>query len=332
VHSLSQSATNPIICSSNTPPPLPPVAKDGKLFELACFQIFCSVFLFFLFFHRYQTTNLNDRWYPTYTIQGSVLRIFYRQNLWITDEPWWLSLWFRDQSQMSGFNSRHYQIFWVVGLEQGPLSLTSTTEELLGTNSSGSSLEIWEYGRGDPLRWPRHLLSTKVGTNFADKQQLLGRVHLRTKATEFSFSFRSTVSTRANFCIKKAYSFCEQSEIIRLMLECICNTHNKCMQYQPAGSWRQHHATRQLLASAWRRWGYPLLPASVPLHVTSEEATNKTRNLYENNVLLCGTCWVHIHYAPPTTWKQTSEGSQTTRQEKREKSLASCFVKEDTGK
>jgi hypothetical protein len=32
-----------------------------------------------------------------------------------------------------GFDSQCYQIFWeVVGLKQGPLSLVSTTEELLG--------------------------------------------------------------------------------------------------------------------------------------------------------------------------------------------------------
>jgi hypothetical protein len=34
-----------------------------------------------------------------------------------------------------------------VGLERGPLSLASTTEELLGRNISGSGLEIIEYGR-----------------------------------------------------------------------------------------------------------------------------------------------------------------------------------------
>jgi hypothetical protein len=34
-----------------------------------------------------------------------------------------------------------------VGLERGPLSLVSTTEELHGRNSSGSGLEIQEYGR-----------------------------------------------------------------------------------------------------------------------------------------------------------------------------------------
>jgi hypothetical protein len=34
-----------------------------------------------------------------------------------------------------------------------------------------------DYGHRDPLRWPRDTpLSTKVGTNFADKRRLLGRV------------------------------------------------------------------------------------------------------------------------------------------------------------
>jgi hypothetical protein len=37
--------------------------------------------------------------------------------------------------QRPGFDSRHYQIFWqVVSLERGPLSLVSTTEELLVRN------------------------------------------------------------------------------------------------------------------------------------------------------------------------------------------------------
>jgi hypothetical protein len=38
------------------------------------------------------------------------------------------------------------------GQEQGPLSLASTTEELLGRKSRGSSLEIREYGLRDPSR------------------------------------------------------------------------------------------------------------------------------------------------------------------------------------
>jgi hypothetical protein len=40
-----------------------------------------------------------------------------------------------------GFDSRALQEKKVVGLERGPLSLVSATEELLGRNSSGSGLE-----------------------------------------------------------------------------------------------------------------------------------------------------------------------------------------------
>jgi hypothetical protein len=48
----------------------------------------------------------------------------------------WPPLWSGGQSswlqiERSQFHSRRYQIFWqVVGLERGPLSLVSTTEEL----------------------------------------------------------------------------------------------------------------------------------------------------------------------------------------------------------
>jgi hypothetical protein len=75
------------------------------------------------------------------------------------------------QVQRCGFDSWRYQIFWkAVGLERGPLSLVSTTEELL-RRSNGSSLEIWDYGsRVSPL-WPRDTPSIrKVGTNTADKR------------------------------------------------------------------------------------------------------------------------------------------------------------------
>jgi hypothetical protein len=37
-------------------------------------------------------------------------------------------------------------------LERGPLSLVSTTEELLKRKNSGWGLEIREYGRRDPSR------------------------------------------------------------------------------------------------------------------------------------------------------------------------------------
>jgi hypothetical protein len=57
------------------------------------------------------------------------------------------------QIQRSGFDYRRYHIFReVVGLERGPLSLESTSEELLGRKSSGSGLENRDYGRRDPSR------------------------------------------------------------------------------------------------------------------------------------------------------------------------------------
>jgi hypothetical protein len=50
----------------------------------------------------------------------------------------WPPLWSSGQSswrqiRRPGFESRHYQKKKVVGLERGPLSLVSTTEELLDT-------------------------------------------------------------------------------------------------------------------------------------------------------------------------------------------------------
>jgi hypothetical protein len=51
------------------------------------------------------------------------------------------------------------KIFWeVVSLERGPLSLVSTTEELLRRKSSYSGLGSLEYGRRDPSHWPRDTL------------------------------------------------------------------------------------------------------------------------------------------------------------------------------
>jgi hypothetical protein len=51
-----------------------------------------------------------------------------------------------------GFDSRALQEKKSIGSGTGPLSLVSTTEELLGSNNSGSGLESREYGRRDSSR------------------------------------------------------------------------------------------------------------------------------------------------------------------------------------
>jgi hypothetical protein len=69
----------------------------------------------------------------------------------------------------------------------GPLSLMSTTEELLGRNSSGSGLEKREYGHKDPSCWPRGTLyQQKLAiTSPTSGGRSVGIVHLWTQTTEF---------------------------------------------------------------------------------------------------------------------------------------------------
>jgi hypothetical protein len=69
-----------------------------------------------------------------------------------------LPLWSSGQSSWLQIQRSHIQFpslpnfCEVVGLEWGPLSLVSTTEELLGRYSSGFGLETREYGHGDLFR------------------------------------------------------------------------------------------------------------------------------------------------------------------------------------
>jgi hypothetical protein len=69
-----------------------------------------------------------------------------------------------------------------MGLEWGPLSLVSTTEEPFGGKSSGSGLEIWDYGHMDQSRWPRGTLYPQRLTSGG---RLVGIDSSRTQATEF---------------------------------------------------------------------------------------------------------------------------------------------------
>jgi hypothetical protein len=89
-----------------------------------------------------------------------------------------------------GSNWRRYQIIWeVVGLDRDPSSLVSTIEKLHGRKSSGSGLEIREYGRGDSSRWPHGSFHPQklALTSPTNGGRSVGIVRSRTKATEFSF-------------------------------------------------------------------------------------------------------------------------------------------------
>jgi hypothetical protein len=55
----------------------------------------------------------------------ALMRCLVRPPLWSSGQSSWL------QIRRPRFDSRHYQKQTVVGLERGPLSLVSTTEELL---------------------------------------------------------------------------------------------------------------------------------------------------------------------------------------------------------
>jgi hypothetical protein len=101
---------------------------------------------------------------------------------WSSGQNSWL------QIQKSRFDSRRHQIFWeVVGLERGPLSLVSTTEELFGRKSNGSGQEKRNYGsRGSAALSTRH---TSIHKKLALIPPTSGGlsfdiVRSRTKATE----------------------------------------------------------------------------------------------------------------------------------------------------
>jgi hypothetical protein len=130
--------------------------------------------------------------------------------LWSSGQSSWL------QIQSSGFNSRHYQIFWeVVGLERGPHILVNTIEELLGRKSSGSCLEHREYGRGDPSRWPRGTLYPQklALTSPTSGGRSVGIVHSRTQAREFNCSFIPTTGRRGLWHVT-----CRRSHIVQTIV------------------------------------------------------------------------------------------------------------------
>jgi hypothetical protein len=90
---------------------------------------------------------------------------------WSSDQSSWL------QIRRPGFDSRHYQKKKVMGLERGPLSLMTTTEELLDRKVAT---------RRDPSLWPRGTLYPQklAITSPASGCRSVGIVRSRTQTME----------------------------------------------------------------------------------------------------------------------------------------------------
>jgi hypothetical protein len=130
----------------------------------------------------------------TIQILNEMLQKWYRKYIKYT-YAYWPALWSSGQSswlqiQRSGFDFRGYQIFWeVVGLERGPLSLVSTTEELLGKKKlrfRSRNVRIPPEGYVTLTTW--HHLSAKLAlTSSTSGCRSVDIIRSQTQATEFIF-------------------------------------------------------------------------------------------------------------------------------------------------
>jgi hypothetical protein len=107
-----------------------------------------------------------------------------------------------------------------VGLKRGPLSLVSTSEELLGRKNSGSCLENRDYS----CRWLQHWLhdtplSTRVATNSADKWRSLSQYSSLADSGHGGFFYDNSTYFRARkYCGMHVYWKQEQFNQNRLSI------------------------------------------------------------------------------------------------------------------
>jgi hypothetical protein len=173
------------------------------------------------------------QFYEENNIVITYIHLWSRPPLWSSGQSSWL------QTQRSSFDSQSYQIFWkVVGLERGPLSLLSTTGELLERNSSRSGLQIREYGHADQSRWPSGILYPQklALTSPTSGGRLFGIVRWRTQATEFLLLWRSLYGRMSQVLSRKGapitcpviqgegkYPTCISVETVPDVLQCELN-------------------------------------------------------------------------------------------------------------
>jgi hypothetical protein len=136
------------------------------------FQYFTRVWLILIKAKNTSNKNENKHFifniHFSYTLYSIYIYIYMWPPLWSSGQSSWL------QIRRPGFDSRHYQKKKVVGLEWGPLSLVSTTEELLDIKVTAPVYKTENTAVG--IRHADHVAPSiaKVGNHFADKRRSLG--------------------------------------------------------------------------------------------------------------------------------------------------------------
>jgi hypothetical protein len=153
----------------------------------------------------------------------------------------------------------------VVGLERGPLSLVSTNEELLGRKRSDSSLEIRQYGRRGPLRWPRDTLYPQklALTSPTSGSRSVAIVRSRTMPTEFKMVRDSSVGSTTGYGARHILFFFTILQSVQIGLGVhsafySAGTRGSFPRSRAEGAWSWPHTSVLCRSQEW--WSYTSTP------------------------------------------------------------------------